>query len=215
VLSGLFTFPIVMTFLSCGTMLWLYHRHLPPSEYGITTSEEVRSIFPNFIMHVLPTGLRGLAFAGLLAASVAGATLNATTSTWISDIAPGRGSADLSRVRRITFLFGGVLAAVGLFFAAWAEGEQGQLIHIALGAMTIVYPGILGTFLVALVSTTRGSDRSATAGLLAGIGCGAIAFFQKTLFNLPSKVVEWPWAMLISVLVTVAVACSGRRAGSA
>jgi SSS family transporter len=214
VLSGLFTFPIVMTFLACGTMLWLYVRHEPAPPFGYRTAEEARSIFPSFIMQVLPVGLRGLAFAGLLAASVAGATLNATAAAWVSDIAPRERGSGLARIRRITVVLGAILAAIGMAFAAWAAGERDELIQIALGAMTIVYPGILGTFLLALVSTTRGSDLSATAGLAAGVACGAAGFFQKDLFGLEQTVVEWPWRMLIAILVAMGVGALGRRASA-
>jgi hypothetical protein len=71
--------------------------------------------------------------------------------------------------------------------------------------MTIVYPAILGTFLVALLSRTRGSDSSATAGLAVGIASGATFFFGL------SDVIAWPWAMLVSTSVTVLVGCLGAR----
>lgn len=216
ILSGLFTFPIVMLFLSCGTMLWLYSRHvgLPPVEAS-DSIDESRKLFPNFIMKVVPIGLRGLAFAGLLAASIAGSTLNATTSTWVSDIRKNRGPGDLGRVKRLIVVFGGVLAAVGLFFAFWSRGQPRQLIDIALNAMTIVYGGILGTFLVALVSRTRGSDASTTSGLVAGIACGAVGFFQGSIakaLGVSWQPIEWPWQLLASTALTIAVACLGRRA---
>jgi SSS family transporter len=219
VISGLFTFPIVTLFLACGTMLWLYDRHvgLPPLEAG-GSIDESRKVFPNFIMKVVPQGLRGLAFAGLLGASIAGSTLNATTSTWISDIRKGRGDPGLARVRRLIVVFGGVLAGVGLFFAWWSQGQPRDLIDIALNAMTIVYGGILGTFLVALLFKDRGSDASATFGLAAGIVCGAIGFFQQSIFralDVSWRPIEWPWQLLVSIIVTVAVACAGRRAPQA
>jgi Na+/proline symporter len=66
-------------------------------------------------------------------------------------------------------------------------------------------------FLVALVFSSRGSDRSTTLGLLAGVGCGAVSFFQTAIFGLSRKAVEWPWAMLAATLVTVAVSCAAPR----
>jgi solute:Na+ symporter, SSS family len=215
VLSGLFAFPIVMLFLSCGTMLWLYARHigLPPVEGDAI--DESRKMFPTFIMKVVPVGLRGLAFAGLLAASIAGSTLNATTSTWVSDISKNRGAGELGRVKRLILLFGGILAAVGIFFAFWSRTQPRQLIDIALNAMTIVYGGILGTFLVALLSRTRGSDASTTCGLFAGIACGAIGFFQGSIASavgVPWNPIEWPWQLLASTALTAGIACLGKRA---
>jgi peptidoglycan/LPS O-acetylase OafA/YrhL len=124
----------------------------------------------------------------------------------MSDIAPRKNGEDVGRVRRLMVLFGGVLAAVGMFFAVWSRGQERQLIDIALDAMTIMYGGILGTFLVALIARTRGSDASATAGLLVGIACGAVGFFCF------GKTIAFPWRLLFSTAMTVLVACSGRRA---
>jgi solute:Na+ symporter, SSS family len=215
VLSGLFTFPIVATFLACGTMLWLYNKHIGLPQFATGSIDESRRMFPNFIMHVVPTGLRGLAFAGLFAASVAGSTLNAATSTWVSDIAPGKGGGeDLRRIRRLMLVFGAILAAVGLFFAVWARGEKKALLDIALSAMTIVYGGILGTFLTALVLRRRGSDVSAVAGLFCGVACGVIGFFQGSIaraLGVAWEPIAWPWQLLFSTLVTILVASTGRR----
>lgn len=216
VASGIFTFPIVTMFLCCGTMLWLYGRHVGLPTGGSASVDASRSLFPNFIEAVLPTGLRGLAFAGLLAASIAGSTLNAATSTWMSDIAPRRdGGSGTRRVRRLTIVFGGILAAVGMFFARYTQGRTDQLITIALNAMTMVYGGILGTFLCALLFKRRGSDRSAVLGLCAGVACGFAGFFQTTIadwLSVPWTPIVWPWQLLISTSVTLLVAASGRRA---
>jgi hypothetical protein len=84
--------------------------------------------------------------------------------------------------------------------------------------MTIVYGGILGTFLVALLSRTRGSDASATCGLAAGIACGAVGFFQGSIakaLGVAWQPIEWPWQLLASTALTMAVACLGRRSNPA
>jgi SSS family transporter len=167
--SGFATFPIVAIFLAVGTMLWVYHRHLEPVGYGITTPLDQKNIFPNFIMHVLPMGLRGLVFAGLFAAAISslGATLNAVTTAWLKDIRGGRSDAKqgLGHVRALTVVFGIALCGVGLFFSWWAQDKGDDLVQIALGAMTILYGGILGAFLSALLLARRGSDASVTTGM--------------------------------------------------
>jgi Na+/proline symporter len=70
VTSALITFPLVATFLSVGTMLWLWQKHGATPAYAAVTPMEVKQVFPNFIVKVLPAGLRGLVFAGLFAAAV-------------------------------------------------------------------------------------------------------------------------------------------------
>ncbi|MCC6408204.1 MAG: hypothetical protein IT453_13660 [Planctomycetes bacterium] len=212
-LSALFAFPVVAVFLAVGTMLWLYHRHVPFSGYS---TDATNQIFPNFIVHAMPAGLRGLVFAGLFAAAISslGATLNATATIWISDIAPPKPgeTSSLGRVRRLTCVFGALLLGVGAFFAWRQRGDSKELIDLALSAMTILYGGILGTFLVALLFTRRGSDASTVAGLACGVAVGAIGFFQKLIFGWESAKLDWAYTIPLAAAVTMAVAACGRRA---
>lgn len=208
--SGLATFPIVATFLAVGTMLWLFERHVGTHGYALATEDEIKRVFPNFILHELPVGVRGLVFAGLFAAAISslGATLNAAAAAWSSDIRPAR-ALSLRGVRILTGAFGLVLAAIGLFFQWYARDSSSDLVQIALGAMTILYGGILGAFLVALFSARRGSDTSVPLGMLAGVACGALGFFQEKLFH--TVVLAWPWAMALSTLVACAVGLLAAR----
>jgi len=207
--SGFLTFPIVALFLAVGTMLWAFHQHVRVAAYP---SDDTKRIFPNFIMHVLPPGVRGLVFAGLFAAAISslGATLNSTTAAWTSDLRPGRGGG-LLRVRLITVVFGALLGLVGFLFAWYTGDKAEQLIQIALSAMTILYGGILGGFLVALLSHRRGSDRSVMLGMAAGVAAGAVLFFQEELFGLERKLLGWPWFIPISAALAVLVAITRRR----
>lgn len=209
--SGLITFPIVASFLAVGTMLWLFERHVGTHGYALATEDEIKRVFPNFILHELPVGVRGLVFAGLFAAAISslGATLNAAAAAWSNDIAPRRGTLSLSGVRVLTGVFGFVLAGIGLFFEWYARDSRSDLVQIALGAMTILYGGILGAFLVALFSARRGSDRSVPLGMLAGVACGALGFFQEKLFE--RVYFSWPWTMALATLAAVAVGLLAAR----
>jgi len=203
--SGLVTFPIVATFLSVGTMLWLFQRHVGSHGYALGTDEEIKSVFPNFILHELPTGVRGLVFAGLFAAAISslGATLNAAAAAWMHDIAPRSRGLSLAGVRALTGVFGILLAGVGLFFDWYAHDSNVELVQLALNAMTILFGGILGAFLVALFASGRGSDVSVPLGMLAGVACGSVLFFQDKLFQ--HTYLSWPWSMCLSTLVAAGV----------
>ncbi len=205
------TFPIVATFLAVGTMLWSFQRHVGSHGYALATDEEIKRVFPNFILHELPVGVRGLVFAGLFAAAISslGATLNAAAAAWSSDIAPRAGGLSLRTVRALTAAFGVLLAGIGLFFEWYARDSRSDLVQVALQAMTILYGGILGAFLVALFAARRGSDASVPLGMLAGVVCGAIAFFQRQLFG--AVVLEWPWTMAFSTLVAAGVGLGAPR----
>jgi len=208
--SGLVTFPIVASFLAVGTMLWLFARHVGTHGYALGTPEEVKRVFPNFILHELPVGVRGLVFAGLFAAAISslGATLNAAAAAWTHDIAPRAKGLTLAGVRALTGVFGLLLAGIGLFFEWFAQGSTTDLVQIALGAMTILYGGILGAFLVALFAARRGNDVSVPLGMLAGVLCGAGFFFFG------QSVLSWPWSLCLSTLVAFGVGLAAPRRAS-
>lgn len=209
--SGLMTFPIVGAFLAVGTMLWSFQRHVGAHGYALSTPEEVNKVFPNFILHELPAGVRGLVFAGLFAAAISslGATLNAAAAAWTHDIAPRARGISLASVRWLTAIFGLLLAGIGLFFDWFARGSTTDLVQIALGAMTILYGGILGAFLVALFTERRGNDRSVPLGMLGGIAVGALLFFQRQLFG--EVRLEWPWSLALSTSVAFGLGLLGAR----
>jgi hypothetical protein len=118
----------------------------------------------------------------------------------------------LARVRRLIFVFGLLLCAVGLFFGWYSEGSTIDLVQLALSAMTILYPGILGAFLVALFLNTRGNDTSVPLGMLTGVLFGTVFFFQKQiLIPLGLPELAWPWTMSIATLAAVFVASMGSR----
>ncbi len=212
--SGLFTFPIVGMFLSVGTVLWVYHQHLPADGYGIASKDDVRRIFPNFIMHVMPSGLRGLVFAGLFAAAVAslGATINAVAATWTTDLFPKR-AMTLRGVRMLMAGCGVALLGIALFFVWWATQSSEDLVNIALSAMTILYGGILGTFLCALMLPRR-RDGGVVIALCVGIIVGATLFFHKQIFGLAEARIAWPWFIPISSTLTLLVCCLVPRAAA-
>jgi Na+/proline symporter len=207
--SGLFTFPIVAMFLAVGTVLFVYHQHLPPVGYGVSADDDVRRIFPNFTMHVMPAGLRGLVFAGLFAAAVAslGATINAVVATWTKDIQQGS-TLSLRAVRGLMALCGVALMAIALFFVWWASQSSDDLVNIALSSMTIIYGGILGTFLSALLLPRR-SDGALVLALCVGIAAGVSLFFHPQLLAQISEhdpktpVLAWPWYIPLSATITV------------
>jgi hypothetical protein len=56
---------------------------------------------------------------------------------------------------------------------------------------------------VALFAARRGSDVSVPLGMLAGVACGAVLFFQDKLFQ--QTYLAWPWSMCLSTLVAAGV----------
>lgn len=207
--SALITFPVVATFLSVGTMLWLWQKHGTQPSYSAVTPMEVKQVFPNFIVTVLPMGLRGLVFAGLFAAAMSslGATLNATAAATVNDILPKLKERGLGMVKFLIVFYGIGLLGVGLFFAWWASGMQDDLVQIALGAMTILYGAILGVFLLALMFGKRIRDGSSILALALGVALGAFFFFYRTknAAGTAEPLMAWVWSMPITIGTTMLV----------
>jgi len=90
------------------------------------------------------------------------------------------------------------------------------LVDLALSAMTVLYGGLLGIFGLALLSEKRGSERSAVAGLCAGVMAGLVLFLHPLLLGGERGVViAWPWWIPISSALAFGVACLGRRTSGA
>jgi len=64
-----------------------------------------------------------------------------------------------------------------------------------------------------LLSEKRGSERSAVAGLCAGVMAGLVLFLHPLLFGGERGVViAWPWWIPISSVLALGIACLGRSA---
>lgn len=206
VMSGIVSLPMVTLFLAIGTALYSFYQHHP--ELRLILSEaKPDSIFPHFIVHEMPVGLRGLVIAGVFAAAMS------TTSSAIGALAlvmvvdgwnrlwpPGADPrANLARSRIMSAVMGGLLVAVAIGF----EKVNDSLLNIGLEVMTYAYGSLLGVFCLGRLTSTRGTDRGNVAALLAGVGAVLAVKFGV---NRPGDVrVAWPWFTLIGFGVTSAV----------
>jgi Na+/proline symporter len=76
ILSGLADFPVVLCFLSIGILLWAFYR-----------KEGMSHPFAYYILHEMPSGVRGLMIAGVLATAMGSlsAALNALATSFAQD----------------------------------------------------------------------------------------------------------------------------------
>ncbi|MAG55893.1 MAG: hypothetical protein CMJ83_06345 [Planctomycetes bacterium] len=219
VLSGVANFPVVILFLFLGTAMWAYYR----SWSGTYDIGETEKIFPLFVLKEVPTGLRGLIFAGLFAAAMSSmdSALNSLATTWVVNIrgrvGEGQEGEDAARVattQRATLGFGALLVAAGLglvFYKRAVEGAGGQqldLIDLALSSMSIFYGGLLGGFVVALLTPHRGTDLSVTIGMAAGGVLGVLLFLHPTPLMFGETYVPWVYWILSSATVAFVIGAS-------
>ncbi len=221
--SALLNFPITALFLMVGTAI-AAHQALGPAGWEPDSARVV----PSFAMQVLPVGVRGLVFAGLLAAAMSSldSAICAIATSWTVDLSGGHiGGAPLddarlaTRTRRASVAATAALIVAALAMAAYhaavSQNAGGlSLVEFALSAMTILYGGLLGVFAVAVLAPAAGSDRGATVGLVAGGVVGLLLFLHPVLLG--QTWLAWTWwipvSACIAALATVAWPAPRRHA---
>jgi SSS family transporter len=191
-------------FLLVGVILYVYHR-----QAGLAAPEPLDRLYPAFVWQHLPTGLAGLVVAAVLAAAMSNlsAALNSLASTSIMDFlkpvlaarAAGATPASeearwLRRARGATVVWGVVLLGIGTLARHW-----GPVLEAGLTIASIVYGGLLGVFLLGIL-TRRVGEVAAMAGMLAGF---AVMIYVK--FCTP---IAWTWYVLIGTSVTFLGGCA-------
>jgi Na+/proline symporter len=95
-----------------------------------------------------------------------------------------------------TLVWATLLVGGAVLFIPLSEGNTA--VEVALAIASVVYGGLLGTFVLA-VRSQKADQRSAIAGMIAGISVvAAIWVFARAE-------VAWPWFVPIGTAVTVAV----------
>ncbi|KAF0140008.1 MAG: Na+/proline symporter [Stygiobacter sp.] len=189
--SGVIVIIQFIIFMIVGVMLYTY--------YG---AMDVKSdtIFPKFIIEVLPPGVIGIIIAGLFAAALstlAGSVSSLASSTMMDLYIPFFGkhkseSAQLKISRLFTIMWTVLLVFAALFFMNTTQ----TVVELALSIASFTYGGLLGTFLLGiLVKNAR--EKDALIGFAAGI---IIMIFVITF-----KLVAWTWFTIVGVSATLLV----------
>lgn len=153
--------PVLM--LAVGTGIWAYYR---PDRTPMKADD---TLFPLFVLHTMPVGVKGLLFAAIFSAATATGTLSAMAQTALTGfykpvVRPGASEAHYVFVSRIFVL----LSAVGLCSTAclciWLKKQYPSIVDLALAVAGYTYGGLLGMLLLALYP--RGRD---ARGLLWGV----------------------------------------------
>jgi SSS family transporter len=218
-MSGLLGVSITCLFLFIGQLLFVYVNHLPAGDAMLQTAQALKAsgknghILLHYIVHEMPIGLRGLVIAAILASAISSlsSAMNATTATFISDfyrtyfVKDADAAHYLKASRLATLAIGCLPMGTALLVVRFYEANpKTDLLSIALGVMTFFYGALLGIFLVALYSRTRGNNVTNLIGAVASI---ATVILVKVEVNL-----AWPWFIIIGTLVTVAIALLGKTA---
>ena len=166
-ISGIACIPVWGLFFIVGIGLWGYYSYS-----GVSLPAEVLEkpdrVLPFFIMQKLPSGVIGLILAALLSAAMSTLSggLNSTSTVFTNDIfrklSSGSSDKKLLRVGRLTVFSAGVFS---LLLAAWLNTRSGQILEIYYSALSIFAGGLLGMFILALVSK-KANTRGVTIGIV-------------------------------------------------
>jgi SSS family transporter len=178
--SGFFVFFQFSVFLLAGSMIWLYMQGAPV--------EKDRE-FATFIVHGLPSGLKGLLVAGVLSAAMSthSSAINSLASSTVNDIMGGGASLTVSRI--VSFVWAVVLIVIALMF----DESNKAIVMVGLEIASFTYGGLLGLFLLSK-SKKSFNPVSLGIGLLASM---LIVFLLKALG------LAWTWYITVSVSVNL------------
>lgn len=205
--SGIAVFIQFTLFLMIGLGLFAYYN---ARKFALPDS-----IFPTFVVEVMPSGLTGLVVAAILAASMStlSGSINSLAAATTHDIylpLTGR-SADDPKTLRMAKIFS-LAWGIGLLIAALLYKQQGTpVVVVALSIASFTYGALLGGFFLGIL-WRRAIQRDAILGMAVGIFVMTFVVFAKQLTpifpSLPLASVAriaWPWYVLIGTTVTMLV----------
>ncbi len=207
IISGILDMPIVMVFLACGMLVFVFYQ-----TRGIAPPERAIEIFPSFIIHYLPAGLRGLLVAALLATAMGSLStaLNALATTATRDWYRGVWRPDASEAQTLcaarwfTVGFALLLILVGSATAWYSVMDPTiRILPIALGIFGYTYGSLLGIFLLGMLTRRRGRDSGNILAMLAGFAVVITLEFLGRRGVIPP--IAFPWRVTIGTLVTFCV----------
>jgi solute:Na+ symporter, SSS family len=182
ILSGLADIPVVLCFLSIGILLWAFYQ-----------KEGMAHPFAYYIVHEMPSGIRGLMVAGVLATAMGSlsAALNALATSFTEDwylpyIRPQATPQQVvAAARKSTIVISAILVLIGSATAYAVIVLHSRVIPIVIGIFGYTYGSLLGVFLVGMLTKTRGSDKGNLVGMASGfIVVAILSGLHNDIWNL-------------------------------
>ncbi len=181
-------------FLLVGVGLWVYYGKFPSAAHFATNDY----VFPSFIVDHMPHGISGLMIAAILAAAMSNlsAALNSLSSTTMIDFYL-RGKPETPDSKRLMLSrISTVVWGLTLFGLALLSRQSHTVLETGLGLASVAYGGLLGVFLLGLV-TKRATQNGAILGMLCGLALN-IYIWKFTH-------VAWTWYVTLGSITTFVV----------
>jgi SSS family transporter len=189
--SGVIVLLQFALFLVLGVMLYAWHGApalIPGCSYD--------SVFPDFIVSAMPSGVRGAILAAIIAVAMSNASgsLNSLAASSVVDFRHLRGFEALEenparllrRSRWMTLLWGIALAALGTV-------QWGPMLEAGLTIAAITLGILLGLFLLSFL-LPRATARGVLTGMFTGLAAILYVHFRTSLL--------WTWYVPFSASIT-------------
>lgn len=192
--SGILVFLQFGFFLLVGVALYTFYT----ANNTLFTKGDL--VFPDFIIHYLPSGISGLIIASLFASAMgalSGSINSLASSTLIDLYKPHFGKNktdidDLKLSRRFSLFWTIVLVLTAFLFMNIA----GSVLEVALQISSFTYGGLLGTFLLGVIFK-KPKQTDAIIGFTAGLLVLLVVFLSTNI--------AWTWYTFIGSATTVVV----------
>jgi SSS family solute:Na+ symporter len=195
-----------LVFFLLGAFLFAYYRVAEISPLPVT---DVNQVFPHFILTVLPTGVKGLLVAAILAAAMSSqsSALTALSNTTVVDFLRHDDSGAKLGSAKKWVLAWGVLGALAAFLASLGNVS---ILSKALFFTSLFTGPLLALFLLAFFRpnlSPRAVFAGAVGGMLTLLLFLDIPLLPPGVWNPPfGGVFSWPWNPLISATATIVFA---------
>jgi len=186
-------------FLLIGIGLACYFANNPPeTPFGKGSGDKV---FAHFIVHHMPTGLKGITLAAVFAAAMStlSSSLNSSATVLIKDFVLPLRKTEMSQTAQLRFgrvataLFGALQIGIALLSGALITDRS--TVDGVLKIAGFASGPVLGLFMLA-VFTPRVRQNSAIVGFAIGIAVLSAIALGTQLY--------WPWYAAVGSLVTLA-----------
>ena len=198
------TLPTALIFYGLGTALFVFYSTNPE----LATPDKNDQIVPWFVVNQLPPGIAGLVIAGVFAAAMSSldSSMNSVASAFVNDfygrfVDQTSDQQSMGVAKMVTIAIGVLGTAIALVMASI---EIKYLFDLFLKFLGLFGGGLLGVFLLAVV-TRRSSSAGAIVGLVsAAVVTGCLAFFTPVnlyLYAFVGAVVCYSIGYAVSLLI--------------
>lgn len=178
--------PVTLMFVLIGTGLWVFQA-THPGVIPVEVAEQSDSVYPWYIVHMLPHGVSGLLIAAIIAAAMStiAATLNSGSTVLLEDYFKKFFPGKATEGNNIRFLR--VMTVVLTIFSigvAVAVMNVKSALTVWWSMQSVLSGGMLGLFLLGMFTKRTTSGQAAIATVLGLVTVIYVTFGQK-LFPLP------------------------------